>query len=63
MLEQIQPNPSWANSKLCISMAVVKALFRLPTPFIFVYCSTILFGWFHSLLASFLSRYPTALAS
>lgn len=34
---------SWANSKLCISITDAKALFRSPTPFGLVRCSTLLF--------------------
>lgn len=32
----------WANSRLCIAVSDVKALFRSPTPFIFVDCNTLL---------------------
>ena len=33
---------SWANSKLCISMSDVKALFSSLIPFSFVDCNTLL---------------------
>ena len=55
---------NWANSKLCISMSLVKMLFRSPTPFSFVYYNILfLLGWFHSLLVDLLGRYHMALAS
>ena len=38
-----RPKPSWANSKLSISMSDVKVLFGSPTPFSFVDCNTLFF--------------------
>jgi hypothetical protein len=34
---------SWINSKLCSSMSDVQALFRFPTPFIFIDYNTLLY--------------------
>jgi hypothetical protein len=59
-----RPKTSWKNPQLCISMSVVKVLFRSPTPFSFVDCNTrFSLDWFHCLLSAVLGRYPTALAS
>jgi hypothetical protein len=46
-------------------MADVKAVFRSLTPFLSLLTATnfFLLGWFHYLLAAFLSRYPMVLAS
>ena len=48
-----------------IFMADVKAVFRSLTPFLSLLTATnfFLLGWFHYLLAAFLSRYPMVLAS
>jgi hypothetical protein len=55
---------SWLNSKFCISMSDVKALFKSPTPFIFLTATHFfLLSCFYSLLAAFLSMYPLALTS
>jgi hypothetical protein len=55
---------SLANSKLCISMSNVKAVLR-STPVLALQTASNFFplGWFYTLLAVFLSRYPMALAS
>lgn len=68
-----RPKTSWSNSKLYVSMFNAKVVFRTLAPFILVDCcwqiwhsavtNFILLSWFHSLLATFLGRYPMALIS
>ena len=68
-----RPKNKQSYSKFLISVSDVKTFLRFSNPFILVDCcwqiwhsaatNFILLGWFHSLFASFLGRYPTALIS
>jgi hypothetical protein len=57
VIPKARQETSSANSKLCFSMADVKAVFRSPIPFSSLLPATnfFLLGWFYSLLAAFLS--------
>ena len=59
-----RPKTGCANSKLCISILMWKhsSYFQLLSALLTTTYFSLL-GWFHSLLAALLSRYPMALAS
>ena len=62
--QSLNCNPqSKTNSKQLGKLQILHLHVWCLTPLCLVDCSTILFGWFHSLLAAFLSMYPMALAS
>jgi len=57
-----RPKTSRANSKFCLSISDIKAVFRCPTLFSFVDCS-ILLSWSGSIQSALFVTYPMTLPS
>jgi hypothetical protein len=64
IMDQSKTENQLGKSKHCIFMSYLKMFFRSPTSFSFVDCDIFfLLGWYHSLMAPLIGRYPMGLAS